>query len=69
MCMNKSLVQLGYSNKLFLASKMHIFIARGIGITSLELTLGPVDCIVAKTTVSLFRFKSPDSDPRGLAPL
>jgi hypothetical protein len=48
---------------------MHISIARGIAITSLELLLGPVNCIVAKTTVSLLRFESPDSNPRGLVPL
>jgi hypothetical protein len=48
---------------------MHRFIARGIGITGLELTLGPVNCIVAKTTVSLLRFESSDSNPCGLAPL
>jgi hypothetical protein len=29
--------------------------------------LGPVNCIVAKTSVSLLRFESPDSNPRGLA--
>jgi hypothetical protein len=46
---------------------MHDLIARGIGITSLRLTSGPVNCIVAKTLVSLLRFKSPDSNPRGLA--
>jgi hypothetical protein len=48
---------------------MHRFIARGIGLTSLELTLGPVNCIVAKTSISLLRFESPDLNPRGLAPL
>jgi hypothetical protein len=48
---------------------MHKFVARGIGITGLELTLGPVNCTVAKTMVSLLRFESPDSNPRGLAPL
>jgi hypothetical protein len=46
---------------------MHSLIARGIGITSLRLTSGPVNCIVAKTSVSLLRFESPDSNPRGLA--
>jgi hypothetical protein len=46
---------------------MHDLIARGIGITSLRLTSGPVNCIVAKTLVSLLRFESPDSNPRGLA--
>jgi hypothetical protein len=48
---------------------MHRFIARWIGLTSLELTSGPVNCIVAKTSVSLLRFESPDSNPRGLGPL
>jgi hypothetical protein len=48
---------------------MHRFIARGIGITSLELTSGAFNCIVTKTSVSLLRFESPDSNPRGLAPL
>jgi hypothetical protein len=48
---------------------MHRFFARGIGITSLELMPGLVNCIVAKTMVSLLRFESPDSNPRGLAPL
>jgi hypothetical protein len=48
---------------------MHRFIARGIGITSLELTSGPVNCIVTKTSVSLLRFESPNSNPRGLVPL
>jgi hypothetical protein len=48
---------------------MQTFIARGICLTSLELTSGPVNCIVAKTSVSLLRFKSPDSDRRGLAQL
>jgi hypothetical protein len=48
---------------------MHRLVARGIGITSLELMSGPVNCIVAKTSVSLLRFESPDSNPRGLAPL
>jgi hypothetical protein len=48
---------------------MHRFIARGIGLTSLELTPGPVKSIVAKTSVSLLRFESPDSNPRGLVPL
>jgi hypothetical protein len=48
---------------------MHRFITRGIGITSLELTAGPVNCIVAKTSVSLLRFESSDSNLRGLAPL
>jgi hypothetical protein len=47
---------------------MHRFIARRIGLTSLELTSGPVNCIVIKTSVSLLRFESPDSNPRGLAP-
>jgi hypothetical protein len=28
---------------------------------------GPVNCIVAKTSVSLLRFESPDLNPRGLA--
>jgi hypothetical protein len=42
-------------------------VARGIGITGLRLTLGPINCIAAKTSVSLLRFKSPDSNPRGLA--
>jgi hypothetical protein len=46
---------------------VHDLIARGIGITSLRLTSGPVNCIVAKTLVSLLRFESPDSNPRGLA--
>jgi hypothetical protein len=46
---------------------MHNLIARGIGITSLRLTSGPVNCKVAKTLVSLLRFESPDSNPRGLA--
>jgi hypothetical protein len=46
---------------------MHRFIGRGIGITSLRLMSGPVNCIVAKTSVSLLRFESPDSNPRGLA--
>jgi hypothetical protein len=46
---------------------MHSLVARGIGITSLRLTSGPVNCIVAKTSVSLLRFESPDSNPRGLA--
>jgi hypothetical protein len=46
---------------------MHSLIARGIGITSLRLTSGLVNCIVAKTSVSLLRFESPDSNPRGLA--
>jgi hypothetical protein len=45
---------------------MHSLIARGIGITSLRLTSGLVNCIVAKTSVSLLRFESPDSNPRGL---
>jgi hypothetical protein len=45
---------------------MHSLVARGIGITSLRLTSGPVNCIVAKTSVSLFRFESPDSNPCGL---
>jgi hypothetical protein len=35
----------------------------------MELTSGSVNCIVAKTSVSLLRFESPDSNPRGLAPL
>jgi hypothetical protein len=48
---------------------MHKFVARGIGITGLELTLGPVNCKVAKTMVSLLRFESHDSNPRGLPPL
>jgi hypothetical protein len=48
---------------------MHRFIARGIDITGLELSPGPVNCIVAKTTISLLRLESPDSNPRGLAPL
>jgi hypothetical protein len=42
-------------------------IARGIGITGLRLTPGPVNCITAKTSVSLLRFESPNSNPRGLA--
>jgi hypothetical protein len=42
-------------------------VCRGIGITSLRLTSGPVNCIVAKTSVNLLRFESPDSNPRGLA--
>jgi hypothetical protein len=46
---------------------MHDLIARGIGITSLRLTSGPVNCIVAKTLVCSLRFDSPDSNPRGLA--
>jgi hypothetical protein len=46
---------------------MYRFIARGIGITSLRLTLGPVNCIVAKTSVSLLRFESIDPNPRGMA--
>jgi hypothetical protein len=46
---------------------MHSLVARGIGITSLRLTPGRVNCIVAKTSVSLLRFESPDSNPRGLA--
>jgi hypothetical protein len=46
---------------------MHNLIARGISITSLRLTSGPVNCIVAKALVSLLRFESPDSNPRGLA--
>jgi hypothetical protein len=46
---------------------MHSLVARGIGITSLRLTSGLVNCIVAKTSVSLLRFESPDSNPRGLA--
>jgi hypothetical protein len=45
---------------------MHSFIARGIRITSLRLTSGPINCIVAKTLVSLLRFESPDPNPRGL---
>jgi hypothetical protein len=60
-------VQLRHSNKLLPASKSHTFIAGGIGITSLEHTLGPVNCIVAKTMVSLLRLESPDSNPHGLA--
>jgi hypothetical protein len=51
-CTNRSLVWLGHSNKLFRASKIHIFIARGIGITGLKHTLGPANCIVSKTTAS-----------------
>jgi hypothetical protein len=47
-------------------TRSHGFVARGIGITSLRLTSGPVNCIVAKTSVSLLRFESPDSKPRGL---
>jgi hypothetical protein len=35
--------------------------------TSLRLTSGLVNCIVAKTSVSLLRFESLDSNPRGLA--
>jgi hypothetical protein len=46
---------------------MHNLVATGIGITSLRLTSGPVNCIVAKTSVSLLRFESPDSNPHGLA--
>jgi hypothetical protein len=46
---------------------MHSLVARGIGITSLRLTLDPVNCIVAKISVSLLRFESPNSNPRGLA--
>jgi hypothetical protein len=46
---------------------MHSLVAGGIGITSLRLTSGLVNCIVAKTSVSLLRFESPDSNPRGLA--
>jgi hypothetical protein len=46
---------------------MHSLVDGGIGITSLRLTSGPVNCIVAKTSVSLLRFESPDSNPRGLA--
>jgi hypothetical protein len=46
---------------------MYRFIARGIGITSLRLTSCLVNCIVAKTSVTLLRFESPDSNPRGLA--
>jgi hypothetical protein len=49
--------------------RTHRFIARGIDITSLELTPGSINCIVAKTTVSLLRFESLDSNPRGLGPL
>jgi hypothetical protein len=45
---------------------MHSFIARGIGITSLRLTLGPVNFIVVKTLVSLLIFESPDPNSRGL---
>jgi hypothetical protein len=30
---------------------------------------GPVNCIVTKTSINLLRFESPDSNPRGLAPL
>jgi hypothetical protein len=45
---------------------MHSLVARGIGITSLRLTLGLVNCIVAKKSVSLLRFESPDSNPHGL---
>jgi hypothetical protein len=50
-------------------SKSHIFIARGISITDLEHMLGTVNCVVAKTTVSLLRLESPDSNPHGLAVL
>jgi hypothetical protein len=46
---------------------MHSLIARGIDITSLRLMLGPVNCLVTKTSVSLLRFESPDSNPCGLA--
>jgi hypothetical protein len=46
---------------------MYSLVARGIGITSLRLTSGPVNCIVAKISVSLLRFEFPDSNPRGLA--
>jgi hypothetical protein len=49
------------------ASIMHGLIARGIGITSLRLTSGPFNYIVAKILVSLLKFESPDSNPRGLA--
>jgi hypothetical protein len=46
---------------------MQSLVAGGIGITSLRLTSSPINCIVAKTSISLLRFKSPDSNPRGLA--
>jgi hypothetical protein len=46
---------------------MHSLVARGIGITSLRLTSGLVNCIVTKILVSLLRFESPDLNPRGLA--
>jgi hypothetical protein len=55
---------LRHSNKHLQALKSHRIIARGIGITSLEHT---VNCMVAKTKVSLLRFESPDSNPHGLA--
>jgi hypothetical protein len=61
------LALLRHSNKHLIALKSHRIIARGIGITSLEHTQGPVNCIVAKTMVSLLRFESPDSHPHGLA--
>jgi hypothetical protein len=46
---------------------MYSLIARGIGITSLRLTSGLVNCIVTKTSVSLLRFESLDSNPCCLA--
>jgi hypothetical protein len=61
------LALLRHSNEHLIASKSHRIIARGIGITSLEHTQGPVNYIVAKTMVSLLRFESPDSHPHGLA--